>query len=104
MKNLEVISTAVSIIIKGALLAARWSGTARRRGLEKLRAMDDESKEKEILFLRDKVVELEAHISLLLRRIRKKEANQVQRLKVDLRSSSPSYAEFGLRSSWQHES
>lgn len=73
MKNLEVINGAVSLIIKSALLAARWSGTARRRGLERLRAMDDESKDKEILFLRDRVSQLETHISILLKRMKKKE-------------------------------
>ncbi len=74
-KNLDIITTAVSLIIKAALLAAQWSGRARRRGLEKLAAMDADAKDKELLFLRDKVHQLQTQVSILQKRIRKKEKN-----------------------------
>jgi len=71
-KNLDIITTAVSLIIKAALLAAQWSGRARRRGLEKLAAMDADSRDKELLFLRDRVHQLQSQVSILQKRIRKK--------------------------------
>ena len=74
-KNLDIIATAVSLIIKAAILAGQWSGRARRRGLEKLAAMDADAKDKEILFLRDRVFQLETQVSILQKRIRKKEKN-----------------------------
>ena len=75
MKNLDIITAAVSLIIKAAILAGQWSGRARRRGLEKLAAMDVDSKDKEILFLRDRIFQLETRVSILQKRIRKKEKN-----------------------------
>jgi len=54
-KNLDIISTAISLIIKAALLAARFSGRVRKRSLKRLAAMDVDTKDKEIIFLRDKV-------------------------------------------------
>ena len=53
--NVEIVSAAVSLIIKAALLAARFSGRARKRSLKRLSKMDADSKDKEILFLRDTV-------------------------------------------------
>ncbi len=38
-KNLDIISAAVSLIIKAALLAARFSGRVRKRSLKRLAAM-----------------------------------------------------------------
>jgi len=50
-KNLDIINAAVSLIIKAALLAARFSGRVRKRSLKRLSAMDIDEKDKEILFL-----------------------------------------------------
>ena len=71
--NLDITKTAVSLVIKAALLSAQWSGKARRRGLEKLVAMDADAKDKELLFLRDKVHQLQTQVSILQKRIRKRE-------------------------------
>ena len=71
-KNLEIITVAVSLIIKAAILATRWSGKARRRSLEKLAAMDADTKDNELLFLRDKVHQLQTQVSILQKRIKKK--------------------------------
>ena len=71
MKHLDLINAAVSLIIKAAILAARWSGKARRRSLEKLAAMDTDAKDKELLFLRDKVHQLQTQVTILQRRIKK---------------------------------
>ena len=67
-----IITTAVSLIVKAALLAARWSGKARRRSLERLVAMDADAKDKELIFLRDKVHQLQTQVSILQKRIMKK--------------------------------
>jgi len=75
-KNLDIITAAVSLIIKAAILAGQWSGRARRRGLEKLAAMDADAKDKELLFLRDRVHQLQTQVSILQKRTRKKDKNR----------------------------
>jgi len=64
-KNFDIISAAVSLIIKAALLAARFSGRVRKRSLKRLAAMDVDTKDKEIIFLRDKVAQLKMQVSIL---------------------------------------
>ncbi len=53
--NIEIVNAAVSLIIKAALLATRFSGRARKRSLKRLSKMDTDEKDKEIIFLSDKV-------------------------------------------------
>jgi len=57
-KNLDVITHAATLVIKAAILAARFSGRVRKRSLKRLAAMDAARKDKEILFLKDKVYQL----------------------------------------------
>jgi len=80
-KNLDVITHAVTLIIKSALLAARSSGRVRKRSLKRLAAMDVDTKDKEILFLKDKVYQLERQVSILQKRIQK----QQKKLRYTLR-------------------
>jgi hypothetical protein len=54
-KNLDVITHAVTLIIEAAIMAARFSGGIRKRSLRRLAAMNANTKDKEILFLKDKV-------------------------------------------------
>ena len=72
-KNLDVITHAVTLIIKAAILAARFSGRVRKRSLKRLAAMDADSKDKEILFLKDKVYRLEMQVSIFQKRIQKRQ-------------------------------
>ena len=72
-KNLDIITYAVTLIIKAAVVAARFSGTVRKRSLKRLAAMDADSKGKEILFLKDKVHRLETQVSILQKRIQKRQ-------------------------------
>jgi hypothetical protein len=72
-KNLDIITYAVSLIIKAAILAARWSGRRRRRSLERLAAVNADAKDKELLFLQDRVYQLQTQVSILQKRIKKKE-------------------------------
>jgi len=72
-KNLDIINFAVSLIIKAALIAARFSGRARKRSLRRLATMDINEKDKEILFLRDMVDQLKMQVSILQKRIKKKQ-------------------------------
>jgi transposase len=74
-KNLDIISAAVSLIIKAALLAARFSGRVRKRSLKRLAAMDVDTKDKEIIFLRDKVDQLKMQVSILQKGINKRQKN-----------------------------
>ena len=50
-KNVDIINAAVALIIKAAVLAARFSGRARKRSLKRLAAMDVDSKDKEVIFI-----------------------------------------------------
>jgi hypothetical protein len=43
-ENLGTINAAVSLLIKAALLAARFSGRVRKRSLKRLAAMDTDAK------------------------------------------------------------
>ena len=72
-KNLDVITHAVTLIIKAAIMAARFSGRVRKRSLKRLAAMDADTKDKEILFLKDKVYQLDMQVSILQKRIQKRQ-------------------------------
>lgn len=56
--NIKIINTAVELIIKAAILAARFSGRVRKRSLKRLAVMDVDSKDREIIFCRDTVDQL----------------------------------------------
>ena len=43
-KNLDIISYAVSLLIKAAIIAGQFSGKARKRSLKRLAAMDIDTK------------------------------------------------------------
>jgi hypothetical protein len=73
--NIEIINAAVTLIIKAAILAARFSGRARKRSLKRLSKMDADDKEKEIIFLRDKVNQQQMQITILQKGIQKKQTN-----------------------------
>jgi putative transposase len=71
-ENLDVLNTAVSLLIRAALLAARFSGRVRRRSLKRLASWDADAKAREILFLKDKVYQLEMQVSILQKQHTKK--------------------------------
>ena len=62
-KNIDIINAAVALIVKAAILAARFSGRARKRSLKRLSKMDVDDKDKEVIFLRDKVNQQQMQIS-----------------------------------------
>jgi transposase InsO family protein len=65
MKNqTEIITYAVSMILKAALLAAVCAGKYRKRGLESIAKLSIDEKDKEILFLRDRIYQLETRIKI----------------------------------------
>jgi len=57
-KNIDTINAAIAIIIKAAILVLQFSGRIRKRKLKQLAKMDIDEKDKEIIFLRDKVHQL----------------------------------------------
>jgi len=71
-KNIDIIDAAVKLIIKAAILAARFSGRVRKRSLKRLSKMDVDNKDKEIIFLRDKVFQLQTQVLILKKGARKK--------------------------------
>ena len=70
--NLEIVNVAVTLIIKAAILAAGFSGRARKRSLKRLSKMDADTKNKELLFLRDKVNQQQMQITILQKGLQKK--------------------------------
>jgi transposase len=70
--NLDMLNTAVSLLIRAALLAARFSGRVRQRYLKRLASRDVDAKAKEILFLKDRVCQLEMQLSILQKQLTKK--------------------------------
>ena len=63
-KQKEIVVYAVSMILKAALLAAAWAGKVRRHGLETIAKMSIDDKDKEILFLRDRIYQLETRLRI----------------------------------------
>ena len=53
------------------MLAATWAGMARRKALKKIAAKSIDEKEKEIIFLREKVFELKTQVSILQKQLTK---------------------------------
>jgi transposase InsO family protein len=82
--NIEIVSTAVALIIKAAILAARFSGRARKRSLKRLSKMEANEKDKEILFLRDKVDQQQMQITILQKGLQKKHTNKRYTLREKL--------------------
>jgi transposase len=70
--NVEILSAVVSLLIRAALLAARFSGRVRQRSLTRLAHRDTDAKAKEILFLKDRVYQLEMQVSILQKHLHKK--------------------------------
>ncbi len=65
----EIIIFAVSMILKTALLADAWAGKSRKRGLESIVNMPTEEKDKEILFHRDRIYQLETQIKIFQKQV-----------------------------------
>jgi hypothetical protein len=72
-KNSDVITHAVTLLIKAVIMAARFSGRVRKRSLKRLAAMDADTKDKETLFLKDKVYQLQMQVSILQKRLTKRD-------------------------------
>ena len=82
--NIDIINAAVELIIKAAILAARFSGRARKRSLKRLTAMDIDDKDKENIFLHDKIYRLEMQVSILQKGLQKKRCNKRYTLREKL--------------------
>ena len=76
INNIEIINAAVTVIIKAAIIASRFSGRARKRSLKRLAKMDIDNKDKEIIFLRDKVNQQQMQIAILQKGLQKKQTNK----------------------------
>jgi transposase-like protein len=71
-ENLDILNAAVSLLVRAALLAARFSGRVRQRSLKRLAARDTDAKAKEILFLKNRIYQLEMQLSILHKQLTKK--------------------------------
>jgi len=61
-ENLDILNAAVSLLVKAVLPAARFSGRVRKRSLKRLAAKDGDAKAEQILFLEDRVYQLEMQL------------------------------------------
>ena len=82
--NIEIVNAAVALIIKAALLAARFSGRAHKRSLKRLSRMNADDKDKEIIFLRDKINQQQMQITILQKGLQKKHTNKRYTLREKL--------------------
>jgi transposase InsO family protein len=82
--NIEIVNAAVTLIAKAAILAARFSGRVRKRSLKRLASMDIDDKDKEIIFLRDKVYQQQIQITILQKGLQKKHTNKRYTLREKL--------------------
>ncbi len=82
--NIEIVNAAVTLIVKAAILAARFSGRARKRSLKRLASMDIDDKDKEIIFLRDKVNQQQIQITILQKGGERKQTNKRYTLREKL--------------------
>jgi len=64
-KHPDITNFAASLIIKAVIIAALFSAVVQKRSLIRLAAMDADTKYKKILFLKDKVYQLEMQVSIL---------------------------------------
>ena len=72
-KKHDAIAFAASLIFKAVIIAAKYSGRVRKRSLKRLATMDIDEKDKENIFLKDKVYQLEMQVSILQKRIQKRQ-------------------------------
>jgi len=84
-KNPDITNFAVSLNIKAVVIAARFSGIVQKRSLKRLAAMEVNAKDKEIIFLRDMVEQLQMQVSILQKRIKKKQKNPRYTLREKLK-------------------
>jgi transposase len=70
-KKHDAIAFAALLIFKAVIIAAKYSGRVRKRSLKRLATMDIDEKDKEYIFLKDKVYQLETQVSILQKRIKK---------------------------------
>jgi len=82
--NIEIVNAAVTLIAKAAILAARFSGRARKRSLKRLASMDIDDKDKEIIFLNDKGYQQQMQITILQKGLQKKNSNKRYALREKL--------------------
>ena len=82
--NVDIINAAVALIVKAAIIACRFSGRARKRSLKRLSKMDIDEKDKEIIFLRDKVYQQQMQITILQKGLEKKQTNKRYTLREKL--------------------
>ena len=61
-KKIDIINAAVALIVKAVILAASYSGRVRKRSLKRLVGMDVSEKDRELVFLRDKVDQLQMQV------------------------------------------
>ena len=72
MPSPNTVTTTAGLFFKATILAARWAGAIRKRALASIAAMSADEKDKELVFLRDKVEQLRMQISILQKHVGKR--------------------------------
>jgi transposase InsO family protein len=65
MPSTQTVTATAGLFVKATILAARWAGTARKRALASIASMSVDEKDKEIVFLRDRIEQLLLQVSIL---------------------------------------
>lgn len=74
--NIEMISMAVGLIVKSVILAAQFAGRRRQQNLKKLSKMPADERDKEIIFLRDKINQQQMQICILQNGLKNKHTHK----------------------------
>ena len=83
-KHKKIFVYAVSMTMKAALLAAAWAGKSRKRGMESIAKMPISDKDKEILFLRDRIYQLETRLKIFQKQYHSRSGKPLYSLKERL--------------------
>ena len=75
--NIDIINAAIALIIKATVLLPDSLEEPAQRSLKRLSKMDADEKDKEILFLRDKVDQQQMQITILQKGLQKKQTNDI---------------------------
>ena len=71
MSIAKILTVAIALIVKATVLAARWAGMLRRRGLEEALSTLGDTEDKELIVLRDRIEQLQSEVEILQKQLRK---------------------------------
>ena len=75
MNDVLMLEAAIRFLIRAAIFAAHWAGIVRKHALAKIVYMEGEERDKELIFQRERIRQLETQVSILQKTIKKRSKN-----------------------------